>query len=317
MKFRLIWVALAILAVSAFFLLTDFGKAIEAFDPHFSGSLLHMEQTRYQEIEVVQLPGYGNALLLDGEFQLSEADESFYHEALVHPVMFTHAYPKNILIIGGGDGGALKEVLKHDADVTLVELDERVLEVSKQYFSFSKAAFENERARVIIGEGRNFLKNTDQKFDVIILDLSDPDNENVAMLYTKEFYELAKTRLNERGILVTQAESPFYYPKAYASIVKTMAGVFDRTYPYSAWVPIFGQWGFVLACNYDCDPQAEDVFERIRGSAIETVRYDADAHRSYFLLDKHVKSVLEDETVLMNEDETLHLVQYNLMPSFR
>ncbi|MEM2138451.1 MAG: fused MFS/spermidine synthase, partial [Candidatus Anstonellaceae archaeon] len=316
-KIGILHLALFLFAVSLLFLLTDIGKSLEAFDPSFTGRLLHMEQSRYQEIEVVDIPGYGKSLILDGEFQLSEADESFYHEALVHPALFTHPAPKNVLIIGGGDGGALREVLKHDVNATLVELDERVIEVSKQYFDFSKGAFENSRAEVIIGDGRSFLKNTGRKFDVIIMDLSDPDNEKVAMLYTKEFYEIAASRLAENGIIVTQAESPFYYPKAYASIAKTMAGVFAKTHPYSEWVPIFGQWGFVMACRYDCAPTSADVLGKVRKAGKEMVRYDADAHSRYFLLDKSQKKALNDTEIVINEDETLRLVGYNLVPNFR
>ncbi|MBS3068690.1 fused MFS/spermidine synthase [Candidatus Micrarchaeota archaeon] len=312
---KLAHIAVAIIIVILIILGTDIAGKIENFEPEFGERLIYSEHSKYQKIEIVKLPEYGNALLLDGEFQLSESDESFYHEALIHPALFLHDNPKNVLIIGGGDGGAVKEALKHNVNVTLVELDDRVIEVSKKYFSFSKAALENKHVNVIITDGRGFLKNTDQKYDIIIVDLPDPDNSNVALLYTREFYYIVKSRLTSRGILVTQATSPFYYPRAHASVYKTVDSVFNKTYSYHTWVPIFGDWGFVLACNYDCNAHGADVFNRINNKTFITTHFNSDIYLAYFALDNRIKSYLNSE-VDINYDETLHIVKYMLSPQF-
>ena len=271
-----------------------------------TGKVLASVQSSYQRIEIVDIPNFGKSLLLDGEHQLSEKDEAWYHEALVHPAMAMHSNPKNILIIGGGDGGAIKEFLKHKEveNVELVELDKKVIEISKKYFPWSEPAFSNPRVHVTIGEGRKFLETTEKKFDIIIVDLPDPRTSQVALLYTEEFYKTAAAALSSDGIIVVQAGSPFFTKDAFVSIYKTMSTQFSKVYPYTAWVPLFGQWGFMLACN-SCAP------ENFRELNIPELKiYNADLHKAIFALPTILNNSLSDPNIKTNTDDQLILPIY-------
>lgn len=200
--------------------------------------LIHTRKTPYQLVEVVETADFGVTLFLDRRFQTSEKDEFFYHECLVHPAMMLHPEPQSVLIIGGGDGGTLEEVLKHPSvsAVTMVELDAEVVEVAKVHLrSICGAAFEDPRVRLVIGDGRRFVEETDQSFDVILLDLTDP-MEPSKYVYTREFYGLCARRLRRGGILGLHNDSPFFFPQAYNVITKTLDAVFSHRRQYAAYI---------------------------------------------------------------------------------
>lgn len=200
--------------------------------------VIHTQKTPYQLVEVVETADFGVTLFLDRRFQTSEKDEFFYHESLVHPAMMLHPNPHRVLIIGGGDGGTLEEVLKHPSvsAVTMVELDAEVVDIAKAHLrSICGAAFEDPRVRLVIGDGRRFVEETDQSFDVILLDLTDP-MEPSKYVYTKEFYELCARRLRPGGIMGLHNDSPFFFPKAYNVITKTLDAVFPHRRQYAAYI---------------------------------------------------------------------------------
>uniref|UniRef100_A0A832EIE7 Polyamine aminopropyltransferase n=1 Tax=Desulfacinum infernum TaxID=35837 RepID=A0A832EIE7_9BACT len=200
--------------------------------------VIHTRKTPYQLVEVVETDDFGVTLFLDRRFQTSEKDEFFYHESLVHPAMMLHPNPERVLIIGGGDGGTLEEVLKHPsvAAVTMVELDADVVDVAKAHLrSICGAAFEDPRVRLVIGDGRRFVEETDHAFDVILLDLTDP-MEPSKYVYTKEFYGLCARRLARGGILGLHNDSPFFFPQAYNVITKTLDAVFPHRRQYAAYI---------------------------------------------------------------------------------
>ncbi len=200
--------------------------------------VIHTQKTPYQLVEVVETADFGVTLFLDRRFQTSEKDEFFYHESLVHPAMMLHPKPERVLIIGGGDGGTLEEVLKHPSvcAVTMVELDAEVVEIAKAHLrSICGAAFEDRRVRLVIGDGRRFVEETDQSFDVILLDLTDP-MEPSKYVYTKEFYGLCARRLRPGGILGLHNDSPFFFPEAYNVITKTLDAVFPHRRQYAAYI---------------------------------------------------------------------------------
>ncbi|MCK5179257.1 MAG: bis-aminopropyl spermidine synthase family protein, partial [Candidatus Omnitrophica bacterium] len=140
------------------------------------GKLLYKKKTSYQDMQIYDTQRFGKLLLLDGAIQTTEKDEFIYHEMITHPVLFMHPKPENILVIGGGDGGVLREVLKHRVKkVILVEIDEKVIKFSERYFpSLSKGAFRNSRVKIVIEDGAKFIRETKEKFDIVIVDSPDP-----------------------------------------------------------------------------------------------------------------------------------------------
>ncbi|MDH7556132.1 MAG: polyamine aminopropyltransferase [Candidatus Methanosuratincola sp.] len=211
---------------------------------------IHSERTDFQEIDIVESEDYGRMLLLDGKVQSTVRDEHIYHESLVHPAMVAHRSPKEVLILGGGEGGTLREVLRHPSveRAVMVDIDRRVVEVSRDYMpELSGGAFEDPRAELVFGDGRKYVEGCTGEFDVAIVDLTDPlEGGPGAMLYTKEFYALLSGILKEDGIMVTQATSTYYSDYCFATILKTVGSAFRRAGGYHAWVPSYDStWGIV------------------------------------------------------------------------
>ncbi len=203
-----------------------------------------LKRTKYQEAGVLELAEFGKCLVLDGYVQSSIVDEHYYHESLVHPVMVAHEEPRSVLIIGGGEGATLREVLKHNTvqRAVMVDIDGELVEIAKRYLKeFHQGAFDDPRAEVVIEDGRKYVLESEEKFDIIILDLVDPFASEIATkLYTREFYSKVLERLNEGGIMVTQAGCSFYYPEEYFSVLKAIKSVFPIVNTYGLWVPVYG-----------------------------------------------------------------------------
>jgi len=165
-------------------------------------------KSKFQKIEIFDTYDFGRMLVLDGWIQLSQKDEFIYHEMIVHPAMFYHPNPKKVLIIGGGDGGVLREVLKYPIkEVFLDDIDKKVIEISKKYLPFvSKGALEDERVKIFVEDGLKFIKKFKNYFDVIIIDATDPRPRDIATkLFSPSFFEDAKKALKKEGILITQS----------------------------------------------------------------------------------------------------------------
>jgi len=215
-------------------------------------------QSEYQKIEIFEHEFFGKILRLDGVFQTSEYDDFVYHEPLVHTPLLLHSNPRDVLIIGGGDGGALREILKHRSieKIVLVELDSMVIDVSKKYLtSINQNSFDDPRVNLIIEDGRSYIKESNETFDVIILDLTDPNKES-SDLYTKEFYELLSNSLNKNGILSLHAGSPIFARKDFLRILDNLKFIFSSVIFSSKFIPIYGtELAFVLCSN---DPHILD-----------------------------------------------------------
>lgn len=260
---------------------------------HGIRAILHSEKTEFQEIDVVDSVEYGKMLLLDGKVQSTVRDEMIYHEALVGPAMISAKSPESVLIVGGGEGGTLREVLKHRTvrRATMVDIDRRVVEVSKELLpEISAGAFEDPRAEVVFADGRKYLEGCSDLFDVIIMDVTDPlEGGPAALLYTREFYRLARSRLKDAGILVTQATSTYYSDYCFATIFRTIKGEFPTAGGYQAWVPSYdSMWGFIYGTG-GADPAMleEGEVDRILSEyGIPKRHYDGRVHRSYFALSK-------------------------------
>jgi len=168
-------------------------------------------KTRFQKMEIYETDSFGKVLLLDGLVQTTERDEFFYHEMLVHPALTAHPKPDDVLIIGGGDGGALREVLRHRvARATLVEIDEAVIAACRRFFPGLASSFDDPRASVRIADGNDFIRESKDKFDVILVDSSDPVGPS-AVLHQRKFFAALKTRLKPGGVIAAQAGSPVFH----------------------------------------------------------------------------------------------------------
>src|SRR6185369_7659064 len=185
-------------------------------------------QTKFQKIEIYETPYYGRMFRLDGYNMTSEREEFVYHENLVHPALTAHAAPRKVLVIGGGDGGSSEEALKHPSveQVTMCEIDEDVIRVAKEhFFAVHRGAFDNPRLRVVIGDGMKFIRETQERFDLIALDLNDPMGP-AQPLYSTEFFHQCRTALAPGGALVLHIGAPVARPERVADIAQRLNGVF-------------------------------------------------------------------------------------------
>lgn len=236
------------------------GKFLHHWDQMlYQDRIVHSEQTRYQRI-ILTKNREDIRLYLDGNLQFSSIDEYRYHEALILVPMSVRQQPvKRVLLLGAGDGLAVRELLKFPEieEIVLVDLDKKIVNLAKTnpYVSaLNQNSLENERVNIIIADAFTYLADNGQDFDLIISDLPDPNNNALARLYSKQFYKLIRKNLSPNGIFTTQATSPYFATQAFWSIVKTIeASGLRYNYPYHASIPSFGDWGFVMASNKSLD----------------------------------------------------------------
>lgn len=226
----------------------------------YKDQVVYSEQSRYQKIVLTYSEGH-YWLFLNGFQQLSTLDEAMYHEPLVHSVMLLNEEAKNILVLGGGDGAAVRELLKYPRveQVTLVDLDERMTLLAQTHpvlVEINQNSLNQPNVWVINGDGFTFLEKTKERYDVIIADFPDPRTVDLGRLYTKEFYWLCKNVLTEKGMVITQAGSPYYGEAAFECIQKTIAAAGFKVLPLHNQVLTLGEWGWVVgAKNHDGDLQ--------------------------------------------------------------
>ncbi len=276
--------------------------------------------TKFQSMEFAKSAAYGNILLLDSTIQSAEADEYLYHEALVQPAMITHPNPQRVLVIGGGEGATQREVLKHPSvkTVVMVDLDEELVEFCQEKLpSWHQGTFSDPRLTVLHTDGRAYLEQNADPFDIIILDITDALVDGPAIaLYTKEFYALCQQRLTDNGVLAVQgfALSPMNWSE-HATIRRTIATSFAIVRSYTVFVPSFAcTWGFIIATN-EIDPAAfapEEISQRIknRNLASKLKAYDEIGHLGMFGLPKDLRlnlvqpgNIIEDGTLIFDQRE--------------
>lgn len=206
-------------------------------------------RTEFQSAQVFENDLFGRVLILDGVVQTTEADEFVYHEMLAHVPLFAMHEPKQALIIGGGDGGCLEEVLKHPVErATMVELDRGVVDISREHMpNICGNAFDDPRAELIIGDGAKFIAETDRKFDVIIIDSTDPVGPG-EVLFSKEFYTHCRDHLTEQGILITQNGVPFVQRGEFDKSRRSFEELFRYPDFYFAAVPTYALGVMALGC---------------------------------------------------------------------
>ena len=271
-------------------------------------------RTKFQDVQLVRCYGLGEVLVLDNKIQSAEFDEYIYHEALVHPAMFAHPTPKNILVLGGGEGATIREVLKHSTveKVTMVDIDGELVELCKKHLQkWHQNSFFDPRCNIIYADAWDYVENTKEKFDVIIADISDPVEGGPALnIYTKDFYQLVYNSLDEQGIFVTQAVEVFYKEEEYHSqINRTVSSVFPITESYCDFVPSFSAvWGFVIGSKkfsaIKLDEQSIADIARTRG--IKCLRYyDHETHRRLFNLPQMVRQRIEKQRLVATRDNPI------------
>lgn len=251
----------------------------------YEDRIVHSDQSRYQRI-VITRNRDDVRLYLDGNLQFSSTDEHRYHEALVHIPASVSARPLDrVLLLGAGDGLAVRELLKYESvkEIVLVDLDEKVVELAKTnpyVTALNRNSLASDRVKIVLGDAYGYLQANQLPFDLIIADLPDPNNSGLARLYSKQFYSLVRDNLQPGGLFVTQATSPYFAPQAYNSIEKTVgASGFANLYPYHVNVPSFGDWGFVLASDAKLNMTKPIL-------AVETRYLDEKNVRKHFALDK-------------------------------
>lgn len=251
---------------------------------------IHTENTDFQELLVVDTHEFGRTLVLDGAIQTTVRDEFIYHEMLAHVPLFTHPNPKNVLVIGGGDGGTVREILKHPQveKVRLVEIDCRVVEVAKEYLPEISGGLDDPRVEVLYEDGIKFLQNPPELFDIILVDSSDPVGPAVG-LFTREFYQSIYDALKPDGLFVAQTESPFFNHDIIPDIFQSIAATFSITRMYLAFVPTYpgGIWSFTMGSK-QYDPLS--VLEQ--ETTIPTRYYTSRLHRAAFVLPRYVEEML-------------------------
>jgi len=256
--------------------------------------MLHEVRTEHQHLVIFQNARMGRVMALDGVIQTTEADEFIYHEMLTHVPILAHGLAKRVLIIGGGDGGMLREVAKHASveHITMVEIDGTVVDMCKQYLpNHSKGAFDDPRLNLVIDDGMRFVATTAEKFDVIISDSTDPIGPG-EVLFSENFYEACRRCLNDGGILVTQNGTPFMQLSEVQTTAKRMHGLFADWHFYMAAVPTYiggsmtFAWGSTNA-DYRKLP-LETLRQRFAGSGIVTRYYNPEIHQGAFALPQYV-----------------------------
>ncbi|WP_079708264.1 polyamine aminopropyltransferase [Paraliobacillus ryukyuensis] len=217
----------------------------------YKDPIIHMEESQYQKIVLTQNED-DVRLYLNGGLQLSSIDEHRYHETLVHPTMAQAESIENVLILGGGDGIAAKEVLKYDdvKNITLVDLDPAVVDLANEnekLLALNKHSLQNEKVHIKHQDAYQYLEETEKIFDVIIIDLPDPNDESLNKLYTKEFYALARNHMELNGAMMVQATSPYFATEVYWTISETIESNDLQVANLHVDIPSFGNWGFVMA----------------------------------------------------------------------
>ncbi len=257
--------------------------------------ILFSGKSEFQKVEVVSTQGHGNMLLNDGLIMLSERDEFIYHEMIAHVPMFCHPNPKKILIIGGGDGGTAREVLRHDCaeKVVMVEIDEMVVDACKKHFPSVSCALDDPRRELLIGDGVKYVASTDEIFDIVIIDSTDPIGP-AEPLFSDDFYEDVSKILSTSGILITQAESPFYDAPVQVSMLSSQKNFFKRLHVYLFTNLTYpgGAWSFGFASNNLCPIKNFDQ-TRFEKSKLKTKYYNPGVHFASFMLPEFMKNNLE------------------------
>ena len=290
--------------------------AVEQLSPDFgfylrTTGLLAERRSADQHIEIVQTPLFGRAMRIDDCFMTSERDEFFYHEPMTHLPAITQGGPRQALIIGGGDGGSAHNLLRYPSieRVVLAELDSEVIEMAREWLpAVHRGAFDDPRLQVRLGDGRAYLENCDERFDQIVLDLTDPFGPAVA-LYTREFYRACQRALRPGGVVSLHIQSPIHRGDVMARIVASLRSVFGVVRPYLQYVPLYGTlWGMAMASD-QVDPlalPASEVDARLARHGVQGLKlYSGAMHHALLTLPPFVQQLLAQPAEPIDDGDSL------------
>ncbi|CAI7642257.1 spermidine synthase [Penicillium cosmopolitanum] len=261
--------------------------------------VLHHEKSKYQDVLIFDSSDYGTVLVLDNVIQCTERDEFSYQEMIAHLALNSHPNPEKVLVIGGGDGGVLREVVKHESvkSATLCDIDEAVIRLSKKYLPGMAVGFEHPNAHTYVGDGFEFLKTHKNEFDVIITDSSDPEGP-AETLFQKPYFELLNDALRDGGVITTQgSENQWLHLSLIADLKKSCNEVFPvAEYAYTT-IPTYpsGQIGFMVCCK----DATRNVKEPLRSWSPEEEErlcryYNKEIHRASFVLPNFARKALSN-----------------------
>ena len=251
-------------------------------------------QSEFQTIEVLENKTFGKLLVLYGSLMVADNDNNAYNEMLAHVGLFSHPAPKKVLIVGGGDCGALTEIVKHPEveSITMCEIDEKVVEVSKRHFPHLTEGVNDPRVTMLFQDGKKFIEESTEKYDLIILDLSDPVGP-AAELFESEFHQSVYDHLNDDGIMIAQSESPLYNKEIIKAMYNNLENIFPIVKMYTCHMPIYPSslWSFAY-CSKKYSAVDDFDAERWDKLKLETRYYNAEVHKSAFVLPQFIKNLL-------------------------
>lgn len=259
-------------------------------------------QTDHQQLELFESEQFGRTLLLDGRFMTSESDEFFYHEALVHPAAVSHPNPRDVLILGGGDGGAAEEVLKHPSveRITLVDLDPEVVAIAREHLaSIHRGALNDPRVRIMFQSGEDFVRDARSTYDLVLLDLTDPETP-AGPLYTPRFLRQVRALLSPGGMVVLHLGAPFFEQAQVRCLARTLQDVFARVDVFGLHIPLYGAyWAFAVASRHGmpAEMQPDEVRHRLEQRGIRCLRYyNPQVHGALFALPNFLADLVRAPT---------------------
>ncbi|MEW5784786.1 MAG: polyamine aminopropyltransferase [Bacillota bacterium] len=294
------------------------------FIEHTSPSTAHMFgvkdylksfRTRFQQVEIAESFFFGRILIIDGKIQSSELDEYIYHEALVHPAMLMHEAPRSVLVIGGGEGATLREVLLHPTveRAVMVDIDQEVVDLCKEYLQdWHRGSFDDPRTELLHLDARQYLEDHADRFDVIIGDLPEPVEAGPAQkLFTRQFYQLINRRLNEGGILALQAgDFSITFMDAHSAIYNTIKQAIAEVHSYRAYIPSFNtDWSYIVASK-DKKPaclEPAEIDRRIRERGMQLKFYDGETHRGMFAVPRDLREKRDAKTTVIDDKNLISI----------
>ena len=269
--------------------------------PHISvylecNGILHSSRSSFQKIEVVESLDFGRMLVLDGVINLTERDEFVYHEMLAHVPLFSHPDPLKILIVGGGDGGTVREVLKHEGinRIQLVEIDREIIAISKKYFPSLSSSLDHPKVNVLLMDAVQYVRDIKEKFDIILIDSTDPVIEQSEGLFTVSFYRDCLNALTEQGILASQVGDIFFETALVLDVFNKLKEVFPIVRIYLAPIPSYTLVPYSFAfCSKTIHPEMGLGLSRFPKS-IQTRYYNAQIHQAAFALPEYLRKEFGD-----------------------
>lgn len=263
-----------------------------------SQAALESFRSKFQHVEVHDSAAFGKLFRLDGHFMTSEKDEFFYHENLVHIAALAHPSPTTALVVGGGDGGSAEELLKHPSmtRVTIAEIDASVLDISRRHFqAVHRGALDDPRVSVRVEDGFRFVENANERYDLIVLDLTDPGGPSTA-LYTAKFYAACAAHLTPQGAMTMHVASPIAHGARIREAMSELRVAFARVTPYLTSVPLYGGLWMMACCSTALDPRAHSIGEiddRVAKRRLADLSYiNGETYRAALALPNFVRELL-------------------------